>query len=50
MNETSLKELFSKNSDIMEILAIINQLNLNDCWLCAGTLRNYVWNYLHNNK
>ena len=50
MNETSLKELFSKNSDIMEILAIINQLNLNDCWLCAETLRNYVWNYLSKQK
>lgn len=50
MNETSLKELFSKNSDIMEILAIINQLNLKDCWLCAGTLRNYVWDYLSKQK
>ncbi|MGL5686945.1 MAG: nucleotidyltransferase family protein, partial [Vagococcus fluvialis] len=50
MIETSLKELFSKNSDIMEILAIIHQLNLKDCWLCAGTLRNYVWDYLSKQK
>lgn len=30
----------------MKILAIIRSLQLNDCWLCAGTLRNFIWNKL----
>lgn len=30
--------------DILAILEIIAELNLADCWLCAGTIRNFVWN------
>ena len=29
-----------------EILTIIDHLELSDSWLCAGTLRNFVWHYL----
>lgn len=31
---------------IKEILEIIHSLRLNDSWLCAGTIRNYIWNGL----
>lgn len=39
-------ELLAKNSELLEILTIIRSLKLNDCWLCAGTISNYIWNYL----
>ncbi|MGT2933426.1 nucleotidyltransferase family protein [Streptococcus catagoni] len=38
-------ELISSNSEMMALLKVIKGLNLKDSWLCAGTLRNYVWNY-----
>ncbi|HEN2682342.1 TPA: nucleotidyltransferase family protein [Streptococcus agalactiae] len=43
---TKIYHMILCNSDIMKILAIIKSLPLNDCWLCAGTLRNFVWNKL----
>lgn len=30
----------------MAILKIIHSMNLKDSWLCAGTIRNFIWNYL----
>lgn len=41
-----IKELFERDSDIVRILTIIDQLGLSDAWLAAGTLRNFVWNKL----
>lgn len=43
---TKIYHMILCNSDIMKILAIIKSLPLNDCWLCAGTLRNFIWNKL----
>ena len=41
-----VKKLIKQNSELMGLLKIIHSFQLNDCWLCAGTLRNYIWDYL----
>ena len=46
MNETALKELLTNTPEIDEILKIIDKLNLSDTWLCAGSIRNLIWNKL----
>lgn len=32
------------DKNILVILDIMDRLNLSDCWLCAGTIRNFIWN------
>ena len=34
----------------MSILRIVQALQLNDCWIAAGVIRNKVWDYLHNTQ
>ncbi|OJG69717.1 hypothetical protein RV11_GL002243 [Enterococcus phoeniculicola] len=46
MNEEELKQLLIENAQLKKILTIIEALQLRDCWLCAGTIRNFIWNYL----
>ncbi|CCK18686.1 nucleotidyltransferase family protein [Lactococcus laudensis] len=46
MNEIELKKLLTKIPEIYDILKIIEQLKLPDTWLCAGSIRNLIWNYL----
>lgn len=46
MQVAQIKHMLSESQEIMEILHIIQKLDLPDCWLCAGMLRNYVWNRL----
>lgn len=46
MDEEQLKTLLLANEPISRILTIIRDLKLSDAWLCAGTLRNFIWNYL----
>lgn len=41
-----IKKIIEKNSELITLLEIIYSFQLNDCWLCAGTIRNYIWNYL----
>ena len=41
-----VEKLIKQNSELMALLKIIHSFQLNDCWLCAGTLRNYIWDYL----
>lgn len=41
--EEDIKLLLSGNEEIMTLLTIIKGLNLNDSWLCAGTVRNFIW-------
>ncbi|MET3192301.1 nucleotidyltransferase family protein [Streptococcus lutetiensis] len=41
-----LQALFVQDEELMMILRIIAELDLQDSWLAAGTLRNYVWNVL----
>lgn len=47
MNNHEVKAILENNQDIMNILIIIDSLGLNDSWLCAGTIRNFIWNYLN---
>lgn len=41
-----LEKLFLSDNELMGIFRIIAELDLQDCWLAAGTLRNYIWNIL----
>lgn len=41
-----IKKIIENNSEIMTLLEIIQSFQLRDCWLCAGTIRNYIWNHL----
>lgn len=41
-----VEKLIKQNSELMALLKIIHSFQINDCWLCAGTLRNYIWDYL----
>ena len=34
----------------MSILKVVEQVNMKDSWVCAGLLRNKVWDVLHNTK
>lgn len=43
---TKIYQMISKNLELMELLEVIKSFDLNDSWLCAGTLRNFVWNSL----
>lgn len=49
MDTSDLKIVLENNQDIMAILTIIDALALKDSWLCAGTIRNFIWNYLSGN-
>lgn len=43
MNEELERHLLA-DKNILVILDIMDRLNLSDCWLCAGTIRNFIWN------
>ncbi|WP_155668167.1 nucleotidyltransferase family protein [Ornithinibacillus caprae] len=36
------------DTNILSILQVVENLNLNDAWVCAGLIRNKVWDILHN--
>ena len=41
-----LLQAIQLNTDLMKILTIIRDLELNDSWLAAGSVRNFIWNLL----
>ncbi|WP_180322412.1 nucleotidyltransferase family protein [Mesobacillus foraminis] len=43
-----LIEIIKHDTYMMSILKAVEQLNLNDSWVCAGLIRNKVWDILHN--
>ncbi|MEG0470827.1 MAG: nucleotidyltransferase family protein [Solibacillus sp.] len=45
--ENELKEIIKSDFSLMTILKAVESLNLPDCWICAGVLRNKVWDVLH---
>ena len=45
-NEQEILDAFRENPDMMTILTIIRDLELNDSWLAAGSVRNFIWNLL----
>ncbi|WP_265456556.1 nucleotidyltransferase family protein [Enterococcus sp. HY326] len=46
MTHHQIQQLILQNERLLDILTIIKNLELEDCWLAAGTLRNFLWNYL----
>ncbi len=44
--EEQLNKWIEDRSDFMEVLSFIECLDLKDSWLCAGSVRNYVWSSL----
>ena len=45
-NKSEILDSFRENPDMMAILTIIRDLELNDSWLAAGSIRNFIWNLL----
>lgn len=41
-----LKQMIENNQYLMKLLKTIAELELEDCWLCAGAIRNFVWDEL----
>lgn len=46
--EKQLIEIIKEDTQIMSILKTVGKLNVNDAWICAGLIRNKVWDKLHN--
>ncbi|WP_267462109.1 nucleotidyltransferase family protein [Carnobacterium viridans] len=46
--EKQLLEMIKHDSYLLSILRAVQELNLTDCWVCAGLIRNKVWDKLHN--
>ncbi|MEN2667639.1 nucleotidyltransferase family protein [Listeria aquatica] len=46
MELETIKHWLLEDKDIGYILELTAHLNLNDCWVCAGTIRNFIWNCL----
>lgn len=45
--KNELINILEKDKLIIEILTIVRNLKLNDCWAGAGVIRNKVWDFLH---
>ncbi|MGE7624774.1 nucleotidyltransferase family protein [Viridibacillus sp. NPDC096237] len=46
-SESDLIKTIEEDTWMMEILQAVEQLNLPDCWVCAGFVRSKVWDLLH---
>lgn len=46
--ELELTNIIKSDPLLMSILKTIQSLQLSDCWVAAGVIRNKVWDYLHN--
>ena len=45
-----LERYLLKDPDINRILEIVKDLDLADSWICAGTIRNFIWNHYRFDK
>lgn len=45
--ESELMNLLESDKALFSILKAVETLNLNDCWIAAGIIRNKVWDTLH---
>ena len=43
---TKLTNLIESDEVFIKILKTVEQLELNDCWVAAGVIRNKVWDTL----
>ena len=46
-NSSTIKAIISDDPIRRRMLEIVRSLNLPDCWIGAGFVRNAVWDYLH---
>lgn len=45
--EKQLIEMIKQDSYLVSILKTVEKLKVNDAWVCAGLIRNKVWDKLH---
>jgi len=45
--QEKLKQHISENNDLMADLRLVRSLELPQCYIAAGYIRNYVWDLLH---
>lgn len=50
LTESDLIALIESDTWMMTILRCVEQLQLPDCWVCAGFIRSKVWDHLHEYK
>lgn len=43
----SIVQILRTNATVYAALKIVKQLDLNDCWIGAGFIRNRIWDYVH---
>lgn len=48
--ESDIRKALIADKNIQIILQILSDLHLKDSWLCAGTVRNFIWNLLSNKE
>lgn len=48
--EVQLIKIITDDIWMVEILKIVRDLNLNDCWIGAGFVRNKIWDVKHQKK
>ncbi|SJN44955.1 hypothetical protein FM115_10870 [Marinilactibacillus psychrotolerans 42ea] len=48
--EEQLIEIINQDNYILSILKAVEKLNSNDTWICAGIIRNKVWDSLNNKR
>lgn len=48
VTEKEILQRLATDPDLQLILHIVQNLHLKDAWLCAGTIRNFIWNSLSN--
>lgn len=46
----SIKNILSTKQKIFSALEIVRKVDLNDCWIGAGFIRNSIWDYLHDQE
>lgn len=46
-NEDELLKIIQNDHWMLTVLDLVEKLNLPDCWVCAGFIRNKVWDTLH---
>ncbi|RST94079.1 hypothetical protein CBF36_06780 [Vagococcus bubulae] len=49
LTRDKVKKLIKQQPEFMSLLRIVSELQLNDGWIVAGTIRNYLWNSLLDN-
>jgi hypothetical protein len=47
-NISRVQAIISGDPDRLRLLQLVHSLNLPDCWIGAGFVRNAVWDHLHN--